>query len=145
MFIWDIKNVKKIGKYRSSLAHSACIWDVDICPDADMVENDPIGQAFPAGTFVTCSADNTVRFWNLDGATPSDGQRNVFSKELVRTIYAGEDFSSMKAKDFNSEQLRIFISPSSDEVIESPSSTSDGGIRCVRFNFTKKQYLYVTE
>jgi WD40 repeat protein len=29
-FIWDIKSPKKIGKYRSFLAHASCVWDIDV-------------------------------------------------------------------------------------------------------------------
>ena len=30
MYIWDIKDIKKIGKSRSFLYHSACIWGLDV-------------------------------------------------------------------------------------------------------------------
>ena len=58
LFIWDIKEPAKIPKYRSFLAHSGCIWDIALPP----VKN----AAMPAGTFVTCSADHSIRFWNVD-------------------------------------------------------------------------------
>lgn len=107
LFIWDIKNPKKVGKYRSFLGHSGCVWDVDVCPDTlpgsatgstamDLEQRPP----FPPGTFVTCSSDSTIRFWNLNGAG-SDTKRNMFSKELLRTIFVGEDFSTMKARRYD--------------------------------------------
>ncbi len=141
LFVWDIKNIKKIGKYRSFLSHSACVWDIDVFPEEDQIKQErnsnsnsddrsitSVGShtpiAFPPGTFVTCSADSTIRFWNLEGTTntststgistsvsvalpgfPPEDQRNIFSKELLRTIYIGDDFSSMKAKDLTSNCL----------------------------------------
>ena len=30
MYVWDINNVRKIGKYRSTLAHAAAVWDLEV-------------------------------------------------------------------------------------------------------------------
>ena len=30
LFIWDVKDVKHIGKYRSFLSHSDCVWGVEV-------------------------------------------------------------------------------------------------------------------
>lgn len=27
-YVWDVTNVKQVGKNRSSLFHSACVWDI---------------------------------------------------------------------------------------------------------------------
>lgn len=98
-FIWDIKDPKKIGKYRSHLAHSSCIWDVQTYPSSF---GDDKNTSFPEETFMTCSADNTIRFWNLE-LDDNDNSRppslvNPFSKHCLRTIFIGKDLSSMKAR-----------------------------------------------
>lgn len=44
IYVWDLKNIKQIGKTHSFLYHSACVWDIcvslclhavytDLCPD----------------------------------------------------------------------------------------------------------------
>lgn len=72
-------------------------------------------HVFPEGTFVTCSADNTIRFWNVHAASSAPATlRNVFSKELLRVLYFGSDFTHMKA--LNSE----------------PQVNSEIGIRCIK-------------
>jgi len=78
IFVWDATNPKKVGKYRSFQAHGNCIWAVDVLPSN-------ISSKYPEGTFVTCSTDGSIRFWNLDlpAGTPST---NVYSKELIECI-----------------------------------------------------------
>src|SRR5690349_2490325 len=66
-------------------------------------------QTFPPGTFVTCSADSTIRFWHLDGIVTSEGQRNVFSKEILRTIYVNDDYSFMKARDYSGSKSEFYL------------------------------------
>lgn len=45
----------------------------------------PVGvdDAMPAGSFVTCSSDDTIRFWNLDPNTDTSQdptyRRNIYS------------------------------------------------------------------
>ncbi len=56
---------------------------------------------FPEDTFMTCSADSTIRFWNL-GIDENESNRNPllvnpFSKHCMRSIFVSNDFSSMKA------------------------------------------------
>jgi WD40 repeat protein len=61
IFFLDIysQNPNKIGKYRSFLSHSACIWDIEIY-------SSHTHPRIPFGTLITCSADNSIRFWNID-------------------------------------------------------------------------------
>lgn len=98
--IWDVRNPKKIGLSRSFMSHSACIWDIAICPDT---------SPFPEGSFITCSADNTIRVWNLGGDVGLNASmtvddvnasfsQSVYSKELIHTIYVGNDYSAFKAR-----------------------------------------------
>ena len=30
LFLWDIRDLKKIGKYRSFVYHSDCVWGVEV-------------------------------------------------------------------------------------------------------------------
>ena len=60
MIIWNVQQPSKIGKYRSSLAHSSCIWDLDILRKP--IRGKIVGK-IPEDTVVTCSEDYTIRFW----------------------------------------------------------------------------------
>ncbi|GFX23559.1 mitogen-activated protein kinase-binding protein 1 [Trichonephila clavipes] len=61
LYVWDVKDVKKVGKSHSFLYHSACIWGVETYPD--LPED---SSTLPGGTFFTCASDDTIRIWNLD-------------------------------------------------------------------------------
>ena len=30
LYVWDVNNVKEVGKIRSFLFHSACVWDITV-------------------------------------------------------------------------------------------------------------------
>lgn len=90
--MWNISNgLKKVSKYRSFLSHSSCIWDIDMLPE------DGDGP-LPDGTFVTCSEDNTMRFWNVnpndnsggsshqDGLRGSIAEKSIFSRDLLHVV-----------------------------------------------------------
>ncbi|KAI8433226.1 hypothetical protein MSG28_015304, partial [Choristoneura fumiferana] len=47
LYVWDVRDIKRS---HSALYHSACIWGVDMAP----------GGALPAGTFATCSSDDST-------------------------------------------------------------------------------------
>nr|XP_006816563.1 PREDICTED: mitogen-activated protein kinase-binding protein 1-like [Saccoglossus kowalevskii] len=79
LYVWDVRDIKKIGKSWSFLYHSAPVWGIDVYP------NIPDGNKslLPAGSFITCSSDNTIRVWNInEQATSTDGtfKRNIFSE-----------------------------------------------------------------
>jgi len=105
-----------VGKYRSFLFHSACIWDLQIIPAAPSraVDGAPPGPSSGVESplrpkprclpgLVTCSADNTVRLWTLDtgggGASSSSGggvrgggptaapSPNFFSRDMVHALF----------------------------------------------------------
>ncbi|CAG8605380.1 14338_t:CDS:10 [Funneliformis mosseae] len=97
-FIWDVKDVKKVGKYRSFLCHCDTIWGVEMVPNRDSTAT---ATSLPENTFVTYSSDNTIRFWNLDhnnsgsngGIEPGANnlKRNIYSKECLKIIYVDPD------------------------------------------------------
>lgn len=119
LYVWDIRDLNKIGKYRSFIFHSDCVWGVEPCPNVERDDN-----AIPLNSFATFSADGTVRIWNLDTpihttsstsssplSPPLNGQnqqqngilspssstvvgshrRNIYSRELVKMIYVDPD------------------------------------------------------
>lgn len=56
--------------------------------------------SFPENTFVTYSADSTIRFWNFDNNPISAGgnepgssniKRNIYSKECIKIVYVDPD------------------------------------------------------
>ncbi|CAN0050576.1 unnamed protein product, partial [Scytosiphon promiscuus] len=114
-FIWDVKDPLCVGKYRSFLAHGGCIWDVQRMPETSPAEQGarssptPPLPDIPEGAMVTCSADNTVRIWDLgalDGtgtgnskdASHSGRWSNIYSKHLLRVLYGGRKNASVDAK-----------------------------------------------
>jgi WD40 repeat protein len=77
IYVWDVRDIRRVGKSHSFLYHSACIWGVEMYPAGP----DSIG-GMPAGSFVTCSSDDTIRVWNLDkDVSPNDTlyKRNIYS------------------------------------------------------------------
>lgn len=85
IYVWDLRDTKRVGKCHSYLYHSACIWGIE-----------PYRSTFgsksllPPGTFLTCSSDDTVRVWNLESHQNFDGyvyRRNIFSQELLKIFY----------------------------------------------------------
>ncbi|KAG8253575.1 mitogen-activated protein kinase binding protein 1 [Homalodisca vitripennis] len=96
LYIWDVKDIKRVGKTHSFLYHSACIWGVEMYPDG--VAN----PAMPAGSFLTCSSDDTVRVWNLDHPDPHTNpnyRKNIYSNELLKVIYVDPDMNFLKDLD----------------------------------------------
>jgi WD40 repeat protein len=68
IFTWDVKDPLKPSRFRSFLFHRGCIWDVQFLGRGRFESNDSSTRAVPAGSFVTCAADNTIRFWNADAS-----------------------------------------------------------------------------
>ena len=77
VYVWDVHDLKKIGKHWSFLYHSSCIWGVEMYPKM----LDGIREMLPSESFITCSSDDTIRIWNTDPAMTSDVfKRNIYSK-----------------------------------------------------------------
>ena len=80
LFVWDIQNVKQVGKYRSFIAHSSCIWGLDVFPARESGAGS--GAVLPENSFASCSADGSIRIWNVE-----EGEKNIFCKELVSSLW----------------------------------------------------------
>lgn len=81
IYVWDVRDIKRVGKSHSFLYHSACIWGVEMYP----VDPDSVG-AMPSGSFITCSSDDTIRVWNLEkDNTPNNTlyKRNIYSNVSI--------------------------------------------------------------
>eukprot|EP00873_Tetraselmis_striata_P000650 jgi/Tetstr1/420914/TSEL_011976.t1 len=105
LFVWDVRNLSKVGRFRSMIGHAGAIWDVSPLPSVLRAPgglNKP-APAPPPGSFATASADGTIRIWNL-GASPTAAisssstqflaqgswPENAYFKPLVGVIYTKE-------------------------------------------------------
>ncbi|KAK2502000.1 LOW QUALITY PROTEIN: hypothetical protein MC885_007317, partial [Smutsia gigantea] len=50
----------------------------------------------PSGSFLTCSSDNTIRFWNMDSSPDSHWQKNIFSNTLLKIVYVENDIQHLQ-------------------------------------------------
>ncbi|KAG0610533.1 hypothetical protein M758_7G073100 [Ceratodon purpureus] len=98
LYVWDVRSYSKIGRYRTFLSHSSCIWDVVSLPDP--LQSTNVNSVMRGEAFATCSADGSIRLWHLDlgqddtsKALPvhssSDHARlqNVYSKDILGVLY----------------------------------------------------------
>lgn len=106
LYVWDVNDIRRVwifhviwshlsicprfhahfafqvGKSHSFLYHSACIWGVEMYPEFETQEPLPV----PAGSFITCSSDDTIRVWNLNNLSnnnPTVYRRNIYSNVRI--------------------------------------------------------------
>ncbi|XP_036150133.1 LOW QUALITY PROTEIN: mitogen-activated protein kinase-binding protein 1, partial [Monomorium pharaonis] len=97
IYVWDVRDIKRVGKSHSFLYHSACIWGVEMYP----TDSDSLG-AMPSGSFITCSSDDTIRVWNLEkDCSPNETiyKRNIYSNELLKVLYVDPELTYLKDLD----------------------------------------------
>ncbi|CAL7952429.1 unnamed protein product [Xylocopa violacea] len=97
IYVWDVRDIRRVGKSHSFLYHSACIWGVEMYPTGP----DSVG-AMPVGSFITCSSDDTIRVWNLEkDISPNDTlyKRNIYSNELLKVLYIDPELTYLKDLD----------------------------------------------
>ncbi|XP_063219935.1 mitogen-activated protein kinase-binding protein 1 isoform X2 [Bacillus rossius redtenbacheri] len=99
IYIWDVHDIKRVGKTYSFLFHSGCIWGVDTYPLLDS----SLPSAMPNGSFITCSSDDTIRVWNLESSLPANThfQKNIYSEELLKIVYVDSSLSFIKNQDLS--------------------------------------------
>ncbi|XP_044209771.1 WD repeat-containing protein 62 isoform X2 [Thunnus albacares] len=91
VYVWDVKDVRNVGKLYSALYHSSCVWSLQVYPEL----SDPTQACLPPSSFLTCSSDNTIRLWHTD---PPTGHRNLYSNDLLRILYVGENTQHLQAE-----------------------------------------------
>ncbi|CAG4949343.1 unnamed protein product [Parnassius apollo] len=109
LYVWDVRDIKRVGKSHSALYHSACIWGVDMVSNGD--------GALAPGSFLTCSSDDTVRVWNLKPTGP-----NIYSNELNKIIYIDPELKFLKDVDLTATSDKDKSKTYDDKI----------GVRCVR-------------
>ncbi|XP_070080222.1 WD repeat-containing protein 62 isoform X15 [Equus przewalskii] len=91
IYIWDVKDINKVGKMWSELFHSSYVWNVEVYPEFEDQR-----ACLPSGSFLTCSSDNTIRFWNMDSSPDSHWQKNIFSNTLLKVVYVENDIQHLQ-------------------------------------------------
>uniref|UniRef100_A0A8C0MRV4 WD repeat domain 62 n=1 Tax=Canis lupus familiaris TaxID=9615 RepID=A0A8C0MRV4_CANLF len=91
IYIWDVKDINKVGKMWSELFHSSYVWNVEVYPEFEDQR-----ACLPSGSFLTCSSDNTIRFWNMDSSPDSEWQKNIFSNTLLKVVYVENDIQHLQ-------------------------------------------------
>lgn len=46
IYVWDVRDPKKVGKVYSALYHSSCVWSVEVC-ELDWLETDQVCWGSP--------------------------------------------------------------------------------------------------
>ncbi|XP_043074697.1 mitogen-activated protein kinase-binding protein 1-like [Puntigrus tetrazona] len=82
LYVWDTRDLCKVGKVHSALYHSAGVWDLQhVC---DLLKLQTCSRSSEgSASFLTCSSDGSVRFWTSDGLRC----RNVLSNDLHHIFY----------------------------------------------------------
>ncbi|KAI3353860.1 hypothetical protein L3Q82_004861 [Scortum barcoo] len=58
-------------------------------------QSDASQACLPPSSFLTCSSDNTIRLWHTD---PPTGHTNLYSNDLLRILYVGENTQHLQAE-----------------------------------------------
>ncbi|XP_013143340.1 PREDICTED: mitogen-activated protein kinase-binding protein 1-like isoform X5 [Papilio polytes] len=115
LYVWDVRDIKRVGKSHSALYHSACIWGVDMVCGG--VSGEGAGAGLAPGRFLTCSSDDTVRVWSLQPTGP-----NIYSNELNKIVYIDPELKFLKDVDLTATSDRDKSKSYDDKI----------GVRCVR-------------
>jgi WD40 repeat protein len=127
MIVWDLTDLFNVKIHRSFLSHRSCIWDIQSIERLTLHESmkqeldngsspsSSSGSRFPQGTFVTCSADNTIRFWNMndekDGNSRAGKNRPTnamnISQQQKRSLLSNPSgpFSQQYYSQFSTEMI----------------------------------------
>ncbi|XP_041661551.1 mitogen-activated protein kinase-binding protein 1-like [Cheilinus undulatus] len=88
LYVWDVRDVNRVGKVHSALFHAACVGDLEMFPDVP----GEFGAGLTSGAFLSSSADNTIRLWCTDDWTHS---QNILSSDLLKIIYIDGNTSAL--------------------------------------------------
>ncbi|XP_059212335.1 mitogen-activated protein kinase-binding protein 1-like [Centropristis striata] len=90
VYVWDVRDVNRVGKVHSALFHAACIGDLEMFPDVP----GECDAGLSSGAFLSCSADNTIRLWRMNDSTHTHSQ-NILSHDLLNIIYIDGNTSAL--------------------------------------------------
>uniref|UniRef100_A0A182MZ08 WD_REPEATS_REGION domain-containing protein n=1 Tax=Anopheles dirus TaxID=7168 RepID=A0A182MZ08_9DIPT len=105
LYIWDLRDIRRVGKSQSFLYHSACIWGVETVPFSyqqlkQSANGGGSGDTLPSDCFMTCSSDDTIRVWDVDSCEANEVYRkNIYSKELLKVLYIDDELNFIKDTD----------------------------------------------
>nr|XP_048294575.1 WD repeat-containing protein 62 [Myodes glareolus] len=91
IYIWDVKDINEVNKMWSELFHSSFVWNVEVYPEFEDQR-----ACLPSGSFLTCSSDNTIRFWNMGSSSDAQWQKNIFSDTLLKVVYVENDIQHLQ-------------------------------------------------
>ncbi|KAM8920856.1 mitogen-activated protein kinase-binding protein 1 [Pelodytes ibericus] len=103
LYVWDIKDLKKVGKVYSALYHSSCVWSIETYPEV----KDSNQACLPPNSFITCSSDSTIRLWNMETSNIHGTalHRNILSSDLMKIILIDSNTQALLDADNNSAGL----------------------------------------
>ncbi|XP_054900420.1 mitogen-activated protein kinase-binding protein 1-like [Poeciliopsis prolifica] len=113
LYVWDVREVHRVGKVNSALFHAASVWDLEVFPDV------PGGLAADSSSnsFFTCSADGTVRIWRM-----GDSTQNILSNDLLKIIYIDGNAGALQDPEWNAN---------TDKSGDGQTAESRAGIRTI--------------
>lgn len=152
LYVWDVRSYEKVGRYRTFLSHSSCIWDVVSLPDSFHSTN--VHSMFGGEAFATSSADGSIRLWHLDlgqddttkastvySSVENAHAHNVYSKDILGVLYIdslGEQKGKISSTDAVEEPVdatvgfrSISVSPDGNHLAAGDSS---GNLRIFDLN-----------
>ncbi|XP_049446421.1 mitogen-activated protein kinase-binding protein 1-like isoform X1 [Epinephelus fuscoguttatus] len=92
VYVWDVRDVSRVGKVHSALFHAACVGDLEMFPDVP----GEFGAGLSSGAFLSCSADNTIRLWHVGDWTQTHvHSQNILSSDLLNIIYVDRNTSAL--------------------------------------------------
>ncbi|XP_036392882.1 WD repeat-containing protein 62 [Megalops cyprinoides] len=98
VYVWDIRDIRNVGKVYSALYHGGCVWSVETYPDVEELSR----HCLPPGSFLTCSSDNTIRLWHTDPQQTQSPRtmyhRNLYSHDLMKIVYVGKDTQHLQCE-----------------------------------------------
>ncbi|XP_074471852.1 mitogen-activated protein kinase-binding protein 1-like isoform X1 [Sebastes fasciatus] len=121
LYVWDVRDVNRVGKVHSALFHAACVGDLEMFPDVP----GEFGAGLSSGAFLSCSSDNTIRLWRVNDwtQTPVHSQ-NILSSDLLNIIYIDGNTSALLDPE-------CLTNMNADKPGDGPTAESKTGIRTI--------------
>ncbi|XP_056150161.1 mitogen-activated protein kinase-binding protein 1-like [Lampris incognitus] len=100
VYVWDVRDVHRVGKVHSALFHAACVWDLQVKTQSGgklkaLIQEGP-DATMTSGVFLSCSADDTIRLWCMEGQTQTHVHtHNILSNDLLNIIYVDGNASTL--------------------------------------------------